>query len=333
MPLLFKDYTNLILLAYDERRNDNRLSRLLMDPTTANIRQECLNVHNERIKKGQIEEDILRAFFGVPPAGKNFDYVIEKHHADKFRPLRSLIKKKVKNPSLITVELLAWLLDFTPRPLAYAQKILATTSDLLVTGENIKNSFEIDKAATNAQEIEKHILGSREDLMPVIHNKKEGVFFSNFFKGYSQRKKLMGLSIGLGIAICLGLMYIFLQNKGAAKMAMGNSIYVCVYWSGDHYEEVACNESPKDRHILTMDAAKVKSFRRITRTDTITEWSIGRIYYIKDNNNIKYYTEAGRYPEDVNRSLKVLSPGIFQKYILKKEVVGKDSLNETGDTN
>ncbi|MEI9956932.1 MAG: hypothetical protein WDM90_11665 [Ferruginibacter sp.] len=41
-----------------------------MHPTTANIRQECFNVYNERIKRGEEEQNTLRAFFGVPPVGK-----------------------------------------------------------------------------------------------------------------------------------------------------------------------------------------------------------------------------------------------------------------------
>ncbi len=53
MPLLFKDYTDLVLKEYEGKRNANLLSRLLMQPTTANIRQDCLNVYNDRMNKGQ----------------------------------------------------------------------------------------------------------------------------------------------------------------------------------------------------------------------------------------------------------------------------------------
>lgn len=121
--------------------------------------------------------------------------------------------------------------------------------------------------------------------------------------------------------ICTGAVYAIWQQ-------MKNANTVCVYWANDHYEPVSCNEDPKGRIIITMNPEKVRSFRKITREDTITNWSVGKIYYIKDSNTIKLYTGAGSYPEDLNRTLKVLSNYIFENHLRKKETPGKDSLEE-----
>ena len=64
MQLLFIDYTNLVIKAYEEKRDADQLSRLLLQPTTAGIRQACLNAYNDRVGKGEnVEENTLKGFF------------------------------------------------------------------------------------------------------------------------------------------------------------------------------------------------------------------------------------------------------------------------------
>jgi hypothetical protein len=339
MSLLFIDYTNLVIKAYEEKRESNRLSRLLMHPTTANIRQECLNVYNERIKKGEVEEDILRAFFGVPPAGKSFDYIIERYPADKFRPLRSLIKRKIRNPSLVNVELLAWLIDFNPRPLAYAQTILGVvnepTHSVIPTIDNGGNKPGSELLQTNVNGVEQttssrglNILQVEGAKIPIAESKDDSMLFIDNSKGNSQIFKLkIAVAIGLIVTILFGGMYTW-EHEKLGEMFFGNVNTGCMYWTGDHYEKIPCNEELKGRIILPLDEEKRKNFRRITRIDTITKWSIGKVYYIKDSNVLKYYTGSGSYPEDLNRNLKVLSMYIFSKYLNKKETPVKDSLGE-----
>lgn len=343
MPLLFIDYTNLVLKAYEERRDANRLSRLLMHPTTANIRQECLNVYNERVKKGEIEEDILRAFFGVPPVGRSYDYVIDRHHADKFRPLRSFIKRKIKNPSLVNVELLAWLIDFNPRPLAYAQTILGITNDPFESVNAITDHNEGQSgtyvAEANLQEIKKEpssvsILNtqnhSQDDEFTIRGSNNEDAhnLYEQNPKGSSQTRKLKITTIGLIMSIFFGSIYFFLRSEKFNEMSFGNTSTNCMYWAEDHYEKVPCNEERKGRLFLPLEEEKIKNFRRITQKDTITEWSIGKVYYIKDGGIIKYYTEGGNYPDNITRPLKVLSTYMFKKHLDKKEASEKDTLDD-----
>ncbi|MFT3679783.1 MAG: hypothetical protein QM791_05900 [Ferruginibacter sp.] len=328
MPLLFIDYTNLVLKTYEERRDANRLSRLLMHPTTANIRQECLNVYNERIKRGEIEEDILRAFFGVPPVNRGFDFVIERYPADRFRPLRSFIKRRIRNPALVNVELLAWLLDFTPRPFAYAQKMLGITDDPVnLVIDNNGEVCETEMAGDNLQAIKKQfsseqvlntedILRDGQDTIPVAE-----IAGNSPAKSLIRQKNKLKLAAGcLIITVILVIMYIIQPNKKSRELTLGSKNTRCMYWAMDHYEKISCSEEANGRLILPLDEEMRKNLRMITRPDTITEWSIGKIYYIKDSedsNRIKCYTGAGNYPEDLNRTLKVLSRHMFDKYLKK----------------
>lgn len=127
MPLLFQDYTELVVKAYEDARVAGRLSPLLVQPTTVSIRQECMNMYSERLEKGErVETHTLQGFFRTLPEGKKFAGVIEACSPDRFRPLQGLMKREVGKPKLVNVELLAWLIDFKPRPFSKAQQELAT---------------------------------------------------------------------------------------------------------------------------------------------------------------------------------------------------------------
>lgn len=330
MPLLFKDYTDLVLKDYEEKRNANLLSRLLMQPTTANIRQDCFNVYTDRVNKGQIEEEkILTAFFGVPPAGKNFSYVIARFSPDKFRPFQKFIKREIKNPSLATVELLAWLIDFNPRPLAYAQRILGATMGInnpedspTDNNDGIPNLSleEADLKEINlAEKIEDTENLPQEEDKPQV----EPVLYASIASDKSNQKKKLTIAatISLVLATLLGGSYI------AGKISR-NSNKDCMYWAGDRYEPVSCNEKGKGL-LIPLDQEKVKSFRRITRKDTITEWSIGKLYYIKNNNDIECYTESGNYPLDIKRSLRKLTQHMYDTYLRKNTTPAADSSAES----
>lgn len=321
MPLLFIDYTKLVLKAYEEKSETNMLPQLLVHPTTANIKQECLNVYNERLNKGEEEENTLRAFFGVPPSGRNFGYVIERLNPDKFRPLQSIIKGEVKHPAQVNVELLAWLIDFIPRPLGQAQRALGTSSGIINPSEaNTKKGLEQNQKKLDLENVEDKILDSsnksqtnlKKDNKPITPEISFNASETPNANIKNNTLKIIAVT-GLILTILFGAMYSFQQYQGAGQTAYGNTNSGCMYWAYDHYEQVPCNEDRKGRLFLPLEKEKIKSFRMITRKDTITEWSIEKIYYIKDNNKIKYYTEPGNFPEDISRTLKKLSPYIFAK--------------------
>jgi len=340
MQLLFIDYTDLVIKSFTEKRESNRLSQLLMHPTAANIRQECLNVYNERNRQGEpVEENTLRAFFGVPPAGKNFGYIIERYNADKFRPLQSLIKGEIKNPAVITVELLAWLIDFTPRPLVKAQNVLRNTNQPFDTVRPIPSSTESHdeskQAGINVGE-RKDILTAKNAVttedhsqeaggkMQVIGNEGTGKLSAKNLKENSKGQRLKIIAgIGLFIAILLGGIYVMKQYKSSVNIPFGNANTGCMYWANDHYEEVPCNEEPAGRLIIPLNEKKKKNFKRVAREDTITERSVNILHYLSVNGKLEFYTEGGNHPVYITRTLKKLSLYMFDKHLRRKEIPSK----------
>jgi len=273
----------------------------------------------------------LRLFFGVPPAGKNFGHVIKKCKSDKFRSLQSLIKRETQNPSLANVELLAWLIDFTPRPLVRAQQLLGNTNEFFSTGNSVigtKEGKPIDDSKQNNFEKEK-LLSSTPNAVSIEGSLQDGgdevsaTEKKNAGNVWQKNKKAITIIL-IGTA-CVGGLYVWQQERGK-QMALENVNTGCMYWSNDHYEAMPCNEEQKDRLKLPMDPEKMKNFKRILKEDTITERSIGKVYYIKIDGKIEYYTTGGNHPVYVTRPLKPLSTHMFVTYLRKQENTNKDSI-------
>ena len=330
MRLNHPDYIRLVKQAYKEKCANNELSLLLAQSTPAKIRQACLHLYKEQYESNgcqmlRRDEQVLRDFFGPAESGKQFLQLIGKFETDRFRPLDNYLKGNNEKTDNTNLELLAWLIDFRHRPYSFDKNFQLTDEEkdfLANNGEEQTEPLtgkiclpEREEAQTTFQENE------TKEAPVQTEAALGGTLIAGLKNGKKKREfKRAGIII-LVLLICAGAIYALWQQKKNANT-------VCVYWANDHYEPVPCHEETKGRIIIPMSLEKVRSFRRITQVDTITEWSVGRVYYIKDSNIIKCYTEDGMYPEDLNRNLKLLSHYIFDTHLRKKETIGKDSLVE-----
>ncbi|MCX6318697.1 MAG: hypothetical protein NTW29_15555 [Bacteroidetes bacterium] len=337
MHFLFKDYAEQILKSFEEKRDANQLSQLLMHPTTANLRQEFLNVYRERVNKGEREEEnTLRSFFGIPPAGKTFAFLIERENADKFRPIQSLIKREIKNPSLVNVELVAWLIDFRPRPFNEAKKFFEKETEPVNPG-----SSTMEKPDDTATQLNNETTPEKPAPAPLlIAGNERSISISIIIdppgtvqtvkektvKSYSKLKS--AIVFCLFLAIMLGVVYLISRQEKFGELPYGSMYTGCMYWAGEEYVAVPCNEEKRGRLFLPLDPKRIKNFKRIMMEDTITERSINVVFYISMNNIREYYTMGGHHPLDITRNLRPLSRHIYDKYLAKKETAGKDSMNE-----
>lgn len=331
MRLNHHDYTRLVILAYKEKRANNELSLLLAKSTPAKIRQACLHVYKEYYdkKEHQIlrkDEQVLRDFFGPAEPGKQFLQLIRDFETDKFRPLDNHLKGNTEKTDNTNLELLAWLINFQHRPYSFDKNFQLTDEELYFLkderekqNDSLTNKIGLEE---NKEAPEAFVEKETEEVPVQIEEVLETTLITNSKKdkGYERAAVIFFILI-----ICTGGIYAIWQQKQGKQIMVENANTVCVYWAGDHYEKAPCNAEPKDRLIILMNPEKVKSFRKITLEDTITERSIGKVYYIKDSNIIKYFTEGGFYPEDPNRALKKLSRYMYENHLRKKEVLSKDS--------
>ena len=302
MRLTHVDYSRLVKAAYNRKQANNE-QPLLAKSTPASIRRECLNVYQERYHKK--DEQTLRAFFGPANEGRSFLPSIKRFETTRFKPLDNYLKEVTENTDHKNLELLAWLIDFKHRPYSSDKNVILSEVEMAIIGEPwgtvsaLQDDVPEKKTGESAPGLQEEQGEDTWENENEEHIPPDAV--SNDEVKNKKSKRAVGIFL---ILICIGGLY---------GLASWNSSSGCVYWAGDHYEKVACDEDPNGRLIIPMSEKKRKSFRMISREDTITERSIGKLYYIKDSNRIEYYTEGGSYPEDLKRSLKKLSRYIFDK--------------------
>lgn len=354
MRLGHPNYIKLVIGTYKKKRANNELSILLSQPTPANIRQECANVYKEGCEKK--DEPTLRAFFGPGQQGKKFLDIIEGFDLPKFKPLVLYLKKngrkKITDKSL---ELLAWLIDIKHRPFVFDREVILSEEELLIINDKdpvpdfVGPEPEDDDFEPNAEgdeeesdipekpvvgpattEAPKELpiaiksvndTGTNQELTPKGKNDRLSLKVPI---GKKRNRLKMAVAAILIAATCIGGTYMVGQRERPKPLSLGNISTGCMYWAGDHYDTMSCAEKRSDRFPLPLDAEKMRNFKRITKEDTITEKSIGRIYYIRIDGRIEYYTMGGHHPVDVTRTLKVLSSYMFFKHLDKQEIADKN---------
>lgn len=106
---MIEKYREEVLTAYKNLKAD--LPHDLQNPTPANLRDEAERLYVER----QTGIDILSKFSEGSRKGSS-NGGIGKLDIDKFRPVNHFLIDKTSNPNRRVVELVAWLIDFEPRP-------------------------------------------------------------------------------------------------------------------------------------------------------------------------------------------------------------------------
>ena len=90
----------------------------------------------------------------------------------------------------------------------------------------------------------------------------------------------------------------------------------CMYWNGEFYVEIFCNELIEGKEIIALSEEK-KLLKKITRPDTLTvENALGKVWYDKSNNKVEFFTHYGKHPEN-GKALKDVSETILEKYAKK----------------
>jgi hypothetical protein len=275
---MFADHQGFVQQAYLELKAKGPLSTNLKHPSPAKLRNECERVIGKRFSKK--DEEILSSFFGEQVDRAAYVTAINRFDIDLFRPLEKFMKGSSKNTDPKNIELLAWLIDYEPRPYR--------VDDLY--GVSKTDSITIDVIDEDGQ-VKEH---SQSIDGPIKSLWRPG-------------------SIVILAILCMVLI-------GAGYFFIGGSMehrpQRCMYWTGDHYEPISCNEKPADSTlaVIALDSDKLVHFKRITRADTLTAGSIGKVWYININGNLEYYTSPGEPPSHPGRRLLPLTAHILDKY-------------------
>lgn len=299
---MFHDYTARILEDYHSKRAANTLSPRLARPTTAKLREECIAVFVGRFTRK--DDNTLRIFFGLTGAPDTYLQAISKSDPDKFRPIINFLKGEVARPDEKNVELVAWLINFEPRPFeigrSYEQE---NTRPLKKQTEIPMQKGVVDDKGASYKGGSLATSG-KEETENKMMSRQEG-------KIKSKRKWMIITAVCVVMLGITGIVWI-----GSTLLQSGpNSRDGCMYWTGVHYKQVSCNTKIHGALVIALDSNLLTHFQRITREDTITQNAIGYVWYYKEGDTYEYYTAPGRHPVHVEDSLKRITAYIITHHL------------------
>lgn len=291
----FADYRKLVLLKYKEKRAAKELSLRLAQPTPRSLKDECAAIVKERFHKK--DQGILRVFFGSGESARDCLQAIEDFNINKFKPLLNFIKGSVSDPDVKNVELLAWLINFEPRPFDPTK--------------SYDNPESIEQIETIEQEKEEEGQTAEEDAI-TGDEKTNGPGKNAMAAGNGTKKKTFLLGGVIMSVLIITAIYLFSNDNNSRTSLSGKE--GCMYWSGDHYQPIPCTKKMGNTLVIALDTTKVRRFRKITRPDTITRKDKGSVWYSKIDNNVEFYTSPGNHPVQIEYHLKPITDHIIDTY-------------------
>ena len=283
---MFRDYKELVVKSYKEKLAGLGLSNHLSDPTPAKLRDECLFAYTSRYDK-QRDSKTLEAFFGKPDEHGDYHPVIYNFEVSRFKPLVQFLRDMSREPNTRNIELLAWLIDYQPRPFRYTPLV---EQDI---NPDPKPDPEIPKEQAPSKEQD-----PSKAPVPPAKPEPPTLTWNEWIKKHQKETALVLLLLGLTL---------FLLMKMPPKKQ-------CMYWSGDRYEAVDCNRQLFGAQPIALDTFKLNHFKRITQPDTMTAYSIGKVWYAKIGAVPECFTTDGNHPVHPGKELKKLTLAILREY-------------------
>jgi hypothetical protein len=317
---MFEDYKKKVFSTYERMREEGTLSLVLSHPTSAKLREECIRVYDERYNSN--DQSILTTFFSSFNSENDHRQIIANTDPDEFKPLVNFLKRKTGKTDNKNIELLAWLINFHPRPstLFYksiktntaAQNHLSTNIPSEEKGPleiNISNfiSSSSDGSENDISDRHKGSTNSDESLIPRkifdYGAKEKAIYSSKSFLVFGAFLLLVGI----------GTYFLWKQHHNASRNPLVDER--CMVWTGDHYEPVNCDEKVENKLKLPLQFLKLEGFRKIESPDTLTKSSLGKVWYSNIAGKHEFFTDSGKHPVDTIRRLRPLT-----KYILANHV-------------
>lgn len=121
-------------------------------------------------------------------------------------------------------------------------------------------------------------------------------------------------SSGISILTLVFFGYLIWQFNFNTSSSIPKFNQKCMYWNGNAYEAVACNVKTSSAKI-PLDTAVLNQLKKINEPDTLTQQSIGKVWYGKVNGKPEFYAASGTHPLDANKRLMPLTNYMLTKYV------------------
>ncbi|MBB6236951.1 hypothetical protein HDC90_001568 [Pedobacter sp. AK013] len=319
---MFENYKLSLLDFYWIKNKNHRLSINLEDPGREKIRIECVEVFLR--KNTQKDKDLIRLVFD--PKNQFDDQVrsIERFKLDKFRSLVSFMVEGTSIRDEKLVKLLAWLIDF---PTYNEWRELSEEELKLIFEEAAKKpEEEITEPITTKPtgEVKVPDITSTPPPQPIFimgkptgggngedvtrpEQPKQPVYVPKFSPRY--------ITISCTILLFVSTTSLAVWERLPTPIRMPNAVEKFMYWDEDHYEPIKDDKQNVGTPIIPLNVQTLTRQRKINLPDTLTSYSIGKVWYKGYGKNHEFFTDSGAYPLDTQRVLKPLSNTILTKYI------------------
>lgn len=322
----FAEYQSQVLEYYQKEQAAGGLFFAFPYPTPAKIKAGCIEVLETRFDKK--DKSFLRSYFKMGNS-EDFDLAVRKFDTDKFRPLNSYLRDPSRNPSSEHIQLLSWLIDFPDRPYRSSYELSVeplTKATTLDTGISSTHGQVDDLPVSDATDIAPPIVQEEEKKA----DQAFGPSVSNEIaemtdRGNDGHQKKSFWTKKLRYALCATLLFlvgiVFWYANNATRIPQTGKVVPvigqkgCVIWADVHYEPVACKQAVNGLGSFGLDESTVRNLKRITLPDTITPKSLRKVWYVKIDGRLEYYTSAGFHPVHTERRLKPLTTYMYNKYL------------------
>jgi hypothetical protein len=235
-----KDYRKAIFKAYNEHlRNGDVI--LLSDPTETNVHNELLRL----LKLNLPEEDIktIKDWYGIDQNEDAYRIIKEKK-VNKFKSLSEFLKGKNKTLNVISLNVIAILIDFSPRPFSRFK-----------THWNKESYQDFPKEAKPTDVVAEDTL--RRDF--IVNGKSKPKPLKQYKTWTGKRRQILKLGLGIFSSLILfTVIYdLFFNEKNN-----------CMAWIHNKYEIVPCNTEFLDQKGVIVQvnngAINIENFRQIS---------------------------------------------------------------------
>jgi len=337
-----EDYQDLVLATYKKKCEERKLPLNLLKPTVVKLKKECLKKYDASNEA----KDVFSDFFDKDKM-ENISLILSKADPGDFRPLLNHINGATKRTDEKNSELLAWLIDFQPRPSTayYTSFYKDKPSDIVevidtpdvkidktltpITGGNNDNSQNPKNEKINKEEEENRQDDIIEEVKePIVETTGIGVSGQLINIEGQEEKKTKGdsheteyvriFSLNYITISCIILLLVgtasFAYWERRTKIRMPASDEKFMYWDEDHYESVKDEKQNVGAPIIPLNENTLRQQQKITLPDTLTSYSIGKVWYKGHGKDHEFFTASGAYPQDLQRVLKPLTSTILTRY-------------------
>lgn len=291
---MFEEYKKDLLKFYRIKKENHRLPDNLAPLGRERLRTACIEKFEQN--NAQKDKELMRAVFGPTDEHEDQMRTIERFDLDRFRPLISFLTiegRNIRDDKL--VKLFAWLIDFPPN------EEWQELSD-----EEKQHAF---KEAAKKKKVTRKSGGGKTKGPKLYQNTRL------IPHNYIIISCILLLSIG-----CTSFMIWERMQRTVRTPSLGEN---SMYWDGDHYVPVKPGEQEPGVTIIPLDLKKLNQQRKINLPDTMTKYSLGKVWYKGRGKGHEFFTDSGIYPPDTSRRLLPLSSTIlkyssYDRYLLNR---------------